>query len=217
MSVKDEAPQEVDIGALIERREQLIALQLDLTPELRRGLLWYARKRERLVVRAGLRSAQGEAASWVADAIGDTYAGTVTWASGVSLRAHLMGVIRGRTTAMARDARRRPHVSIDDPMLSASQRAAIVEEMGAAEHSAVEDARQELERVIGFVEATAPHPHVIALVHAFREGAESVAHAARIAGLTPYEAKKASSRLDRVLNRMRARDENMTLADSGTW
>ena len=203
----------VEIERLDATRARLVRLDLELTPEVRRSMSEFARRRERMVVGAGARGADGEAEAWVADAIGDTATGDVGWPDGVDLVTHLRAVIRGRTAKLARAAQRRPHVSVDDP---AANRNAMLTQMGTeASPADAYEAGCELERVVKFVEAMAPDADVVALAHAYRAGAETVGEAGRRAGLSLEQTRTARRRLDRLLAKLARWDGNLSLVDSG--
>ena len=208
-----------EIDDEIARQSALIALERELTPTVQRSLLAYARRRERWLVVNGVRSAVDEAATYVADAVSDTAIGAVLCGPGVSIVAHLRGVIRGRTARIMDRARSAPHASVDDPDLGAQTRWEMIGAVGTvADPSAACIAAEQTTRVVEYVEAeAADDAPVLDLLCAYQAGARGIAEVIEATGMRPGVADAARKRLDRILDGMPADDDECDLSASGTW
>lgn len=208
-----------EIDAEIARQEALAALERALTPSLRRHLLAYARRREQWLVANGVRSATGEAASYVADAISDTAIGAVVCPRDIPMAQHLRGVIRGRTARRWEREQAAPHASVDDPENGAATRRDLIDAAGTCVDPTTRYvALEQTARVVEYVEQEAAEdPRVLALLRAYQAGAWEPAEVIEATGLTAAEVAAARKRLDRMLTRMPQDGHEARLTESGTW
>lgn len=170
-----------------------------LSPADHQTLLGYAAQRVHVLERTGHPVSGDEAHILVHDAIVDTLTGVARWNRCQDLRFHLCSVIRAATSHVWRRAQKIEHVSLDD----ASDDSALAERARAAAAQgdrAPADDRLHAKQVYSLVSKRAANDNeVLALVAAYRDGADKRVDVVDARTLSRTQYLNARRRLDRIL------------------
>jgi len=174
---------------------------------LRRDALRFARGCVRMLESCGALVASSHAEELVADTIGDTWQGLLSWnPDELPLVEHVKAAVRSRVRAEWRRAKRGAHVSLDaheddeDDERAAGLWSEAEEALGA--NAAVTDSSRRilavevLDRLSSLAESDA---EVLALLEAMRAGATERAELAQMTGMPVRRYESARRRLDRLL------------------
>ena len=157
----------------------------------------YVAHRSSWVERQTGRRAPGSIAEMVQDALGDTWAGVVTWdPSACSLAFHLKTVIRSRLSHELERAQAYNHVSTDE-LSEEALHDAIEAQHATRASSELADYADEFSRRL--VAATGDDPEVLTLIELFREGITERRECCRLGKMTANAYHNARRRLLRLV------------------